>query len=237
MTVHEHPLGRRPPSDDRHIQAYPLTLQTAPAKPTPVVLGINWYSSFDEPQEIRISGYKTPMYWIGLDKDWGYVRGGHAICVKPTMIEDTGGWWSFYDQGNEGACVGFSESRMMSLLNRKRYDAEWLYHEAQQADEWPGDDYDGTSVRAGFDILRTKGHRRIWGPFHLPADLDNGIAANRWAQNVVEVLACLQDDPNSDGITLINSWGRGYPHYVHLPLAGLERLLREDGEAGIVVDR
>ena len=29
--------------------------------------------------------------------------------------------------GPEGACVGFGCSRMMSLLNRKRYDARWLW--------------------------------------------------------------------------------------------------------------
>jgi hypothetical protein len=61
---------------------------------------------------------------------------------------------------------------MMSLLNRKRYDAGWLYHEAQRIDEWPGEDYDGTSVRAGMDVLRTEGHRRKFGPFTLPASLD-----------------------------------------------------------------
>jgi hypothetical protein len=56
--------------------------------------------------------------------------------------------------------------------------------------------------------------------------------------NVVEVLACLHDDVNSDSIVLCNSWGKlGYPHYVHLPLAGLDRLLREDGEATVVTDR
>jgi hypothetical protein len=159
--------------------------------------------------------------------------------VKPDAVTDTAGWWGFYDQGDEGACVGFSSSRMMSLLNRKRYDAAWLYHRAQDAyDEWPGSDYEGTSVRAAMDVLRIEGHRRKFGPFTLPASLDAGIKENRWATNVVEVLACLHDDVNSDSVILCNSWGKlGYPHYVHLPLSGLDRLLREDGEATVVVDR
>jgi hypothetical protein len=177
MSDSTRPLGRRPPTDDEHIQKYSLTLQTVPDKPTPVVLGLNWYQNFDS-------------------------------------------------------------SRMMSLLNRKRYDAGWLYHEAQRIDEWPGEDYDGTSVRAGMDVLRTEGHRRKFGPLTLPPSLDAGIKENRWATNVVEVLACLHDDVNSDSVILCNSWGKfGYPHYVHLPLDALARLLREDGEATVVTDR
>jgi hypothetical protein len=225
------PLGRRPPTDDKHIQQYGLTLQTVPVKPTPVVLGINWYSAFDDPEPIN------GKYWIGRGQDWGSIRGGHAICVKPASIVDTAGWYTYYDQGNEGSCVGFSSSRMMSLLNRKRYDAEWLYHEAQRLDEWPGEDYDGTSVRAGMDVLRTEGHRRKLGPFTLPVEAGNGISANYWATNVVEVLACLHDDVNGDAVTLVNSWGRSYPHYVHLPLDALARLLREDGEATVAIDK
>jgi hypothetical protein len=235
MSDGRRPLGRRPPTDDLHVQKYGLTLQTVPDTPTPVVLGINWYQNFDAPQSINVHG--KMQWWIGLEQDWGSIRGGHAICVKPDGITDTAGWVSFYDQGNEGACVGFSESRMMSQLNRKRYDAEWLYHQAQKSDEWPGEDYDGTSVRAGFDVLRTIGHRRKWGPFTLPENINEGISANRWAQNIVEVLACLHDDVNSDSVVLTNSWGKSYPHYVHLPLAALDRLLKEDGEAGIVTDR
>jgi hypothetical protein len=211
------PLGRRPPTDDNHIRKYGLTLQTMPDKPTPVVLGINWYQNFDSPQYHRVNG--RTEWWIGLEKDWGSIRGGHAIVVKPGAVTDTAGWWGFYDQGNEGACVGFSSSRMMSMLNRKRYDAAWLYHRAQDAyDEWPGSDYDGTSVRAAMDVLRIEGHRRKFGPLTLPPSLDAGIKENRWATNVVEVLACLHDDVNSDSIIL-------------------DRLLREDGEATVITDR
>jgi hypothetical protein len=235
MSDNTRPLGRRPPTDDVHVQKYSLTLQTVPDKPTPVVLGINWYSRFDDPLDVMINGHK--QYWIGLGNEWGSIRGGHAIVIKPDALTDTAGWWSFYDQGDEGACVGFSSSRMMSLLNRKRYDAAWLYHEAQRSDEWPGEDYDGTSVRAAMDVLRTEGHRRKLGPFTLPASLDAGIKENRWCQNVVEVLACLHDDINTESVILTNSWGKSYPHYVHLPLSGLDRLLREDGEATLVTDK
>ena len=80
------------------------------------------------------------------------------MCLKPRGTTDPDAWWDFYNQGYEGACVGFGISRLASQLNRKLYDGFWLYHEAQKVDEWPGEDYEGTSVRAGLDILRTRGH-------------------------------------------------------------------------------
>jgi hypothetical protein len=236
MSLREHPLGRREPTDWVHVERYGLTTSLVPTKPTPVVLGINWYSAFDDPTPVPRKGGGFD-YWIGREDDWGWLRGGHAICVKPRALSDTYGWYEFYNQGNEGACVGFAISRETSLLNRKRYDAPWLYHEAQKIDEWAGENYDGTSVRAGYDILRTVGHRRKWGPFTMPARLSEGIVENRWATDVMQIMACLQDDPNGYSVVLVNSWGKDYPHYVHLPLEALERLLSENGEAGIVVDR
>lgn len=211
-----------------------------PTAPTPVCLGINWYSGFDAPvQESR------GACWIAHQASWGTVRGGHEICIKPPGLYDTDGWYRFYDQGAEGACVGFALSRMMSLLNRQRYDARWLYHEAQLVDDW--DDTppeEGTSGRAGCDILRNVGHRRVRSGVALAPDPTFGIIENRWAQSVYEIATCL--DPASGGarvlndgyVTLLNSWGVGYPHYVRMALEDLERIVfGEDGDATVVTDR
>jgi hypothetical protein len=92
-----------------------------------------------------------------------------------------------YDQGAEGACVGFACSWAMSFLNRRFYDARWLYKTAQIIDEWAGEDYSGTSVRAGMDVLRETGHRRIIGDRTLPIQPTHGIQSNYWANTVDEV--------------------------------------------------
>lgn len=222
-------LGRRVPTDWEHVAKYPLTI--VPEKPTPVVLGINWYSAFDNPV-LEDDG----RYWIP-DGNLGSIRGGHCICVKASAQPDLLGWWAFYDQGSEGACVGFGCSRAMSLLNRVRYDGFWLYREAQKSDEWPGEDYDGTSVRAGLEVLRTVGPMRARAQLVSAGD---GISAYRWATTVDMVHGVIQS-PLADeigGVPLLNSWGRdGYPHIVWLPDAVLDRLLREDGEAGLITDR
>lgn len=100
-----------------------------------------------------------------------------------------------YDQGQEGACVGFGESIMMSILNRKLYDALWLYREAQIIDEYTDTPpAGGTSLRAGFDILRDKGHRQLWGGQSKPPKLDEGIVdVNRWLTTVDEVRTAISE--------------------------------------------
>jgi hypothetical protein len=227
-------LGRRAPKDFEHFQKFSLTAATVPDKPTPVVLGCNWYASFDAP--VRDS---TGRYWIGRGS-LGKLRGGHAICVKPEPLSDPNSWWDFYNQGEEGACVGFSSSRMMSLLNRKRYAATWLYQQAQLIDGF--DDTppaEGTTVRAAFETLRKQGHCAWVAGKARPVALQEGIAAYRWATSVEEVHAVLKS-PIADklgAVPLVNSWGRSYPHVVYLPDAVLDRLRREDGEVGLVTDR
>ncbi|MEN3313212.1 MAG: hypothetical protein V7645_2541, partial [Actinomycetota bacterium] len=133
-------------------------------------------------------------------------------------------------------CVGFGISRLTSQLNRKLYDGFWLYHEAQRIDEWPGEDYDGTSVRAGLDILRKRGHCEIDNGNTKPEAIGEGIKANRWARSVDDVLTTLGYD-GLDYVDVLNSWGRSYPHLTRMPAKVLERLWKEDGEVGLVTDR
>lgn len=61
------------------------------------------------------------------------------------------------DQGQEGACTGFGLSAMINYLLWRRNDyrlrghsnvsARMLYHMARLYDEWPGEDYEGSSCR------------------------------------------------------------------------------------------
>lgn len=225
------PLGCRPPADNAHLLAHPLTTATTPDKPTPVVLGIPWYDAFDRPKQDS-----KGRWWI-RETNLGSIRGWHAICVKPGRLVDSPGWYPFYDQGQEGACVGFSSSRMMSLWNRVRYDARWLYKQAQLIDEYddtpPGE---GTSVRAAFEILRTKGAKRFNTGSVVPGD---GISAYRWATSVEDVHAVIKTPlaVQLGGVPLLNSWGTDYPHIVWLPDPVLARLFSEQGEGAVATDR
>ncbi|MBA3756486.1 MAG: hypothetical protein H0X02_09765 [Nitrosomonas sp.] len=130
-------------------------------------------------------------------------------------------WHWEHDQGSEGACVGFAESMMMAIRNElqaretgtrpysHRYDALWLYHEAQKIDEWAGEDYDGTSVRAGLDVLRTRGHRRIINGSTQPEDNTYGITANRWATSVDDIRAAIaQGIPVAIGVNWYSNFDK-----------------------------
>lgn len=146
----------------------------------------------------------TPAFGRRPPTDWNHVEKYRLTAVQPmvpVVVEDllplAYSLRTYYDQGREGACVGFGWSWAMSILNRikfayPKYDASWLYHQAQLVDEWtetPPEE--GTSVRAGGDVLRTRGHMRHIRGHNLPVDPNEGILSNRWAVSVDEVRACI----------------------------------------------
>ena len=225
-------LGRLVPPDWRHVENFPLTAATFPTRPTPVVIGVNWYDEFDNPEQDR-QGHN----WVARDGHLTKVRAGHCVCLKPRGAVDLDTWWGYYNQHQEGACVGMGVSRLASHLNHKIYDAFWLYHEAQKVDERPGENYEGTTVRAGLDILRKRGHRVVTDGVAARPDIAEGIIANRWAHSVDEVLQVLGYD-GLDYVDILNSWGKDdYPHLVRMPAGVLDRLRTEEGEFGLVTDR
>jgi hypothetical protein len=143
------------------------------------------------------------------------------------------------------------------------FSPEMVYRNAQKIDEWPGEDYDGTSVRAGAKILRNLGV----------------ISEFRWASNVDEVVNCLLNvgpmvvgtwwhrdmfypDENGiirpaggkmgghayvlDGISLEkglirvkNSWGRdwGKNGFAYIRIDDFASLLSDQGEACMAFEK
>jgi len=67
------------------------------------------------------------------------------------------------DQGREGACVGFgwtNELRARPVQVRFPYPeatALGVYNQAKKIDEFPGEDYEGTSVLAGAKVVQSTG--------------------------------------------------------------------------------
>lgn len=228
-------LGLRRPLDQEHIEKYALAALPAAEQPkiVPVTFACNWYTAMDSPVKVGSGYFIAPR-----GESLGSIRGGHCFCLKPPSIEDLTAWWTYYNQGPEGACTGFGSSRMMSLLNRKRYDAFWLYHEAQLVDEFPDTPPgEGSTARAAMSVLKAKGHKTVRASSEYGPYLREGIAAYRWATTWAEVRKVL-GIPDSQGyVPLVNSWGRDYPHIVNIPDAVGERLLAEEGEAALVTDR
>lgn len=109
---------------------------------------LDWVPSFD--QRNRLYGIRGVFGSVPVERKAKFWKEGTVL-----------------DQGSEGACVGFGwlaeiiaepmtpdEQPSKSFGNKL---AQHFYKQAQQIDEWPGDDYSGTSVLAGAKIMKEHG--------------------------------------------------------------------------------
>jgi hypothetical protein len=84
------------------------------------------------------------------------------------------------DQGREGACVGFGWTGELlgwpvpaKLTDADAY-ARSIYRDAQRVDQWPGENYSGTSVLAGAKVVQARG----WmGSYRWAFGIDDAIDA------------------------------------------------------------
>lgn len=140
----------------------------------------------------RPTGRRKPSDWLHVEKYPVRMRLMIALVNKTLALPYQ--YRAAYDQGAEGACVGFGGSWMTSIHNTGFFDARWLYQRAQFIDEWADTPpEEGTSVRAAMDILRTVGHRRVFRGKVLEPDLRYGILENRWATTVDEMRTAIAD--------------------------------------------
>ena len=109
-------------------------------------------------------------------------------------------WAPGWDQGRQGACVGYGSSMLMSLENNRtaategdhRYNPEWLWTEAKKIDGFKHTDpNDGTTVHAAAQVLKARGHVKVVGGHDQPVSLHEGISAYRWANTVDDVRGAL----------------------------------------------
>lgn len=79
-----------------------------------------------------------------------YVYEPALVRLKKTLTPPRS--LAILDQGNEGACTGFGLAAVINLLNsrrqsRYRVSERMLYEMARKFDDWPGEDYEGSSCR------------------------------------------------------------------------------------------
>ncbi|MCA9471756.1 MAG: C1 family peptidase [Nitrospirales bacterium] len=81
-------------------------------------------------------------------RDWPY----QPALIPLTDAIDPPGNLQILDQKSEGACTGFALAAAINLLNSHvnrhvRVSPRMLYEMAKRHDEWPGEKYDGSSLR------------------------------------------------------------------------------------------
>jgi hypothetical protein len=172
--------------------------------------------------------------------------------------------WNCYarlDQGNEGSCVGHGvahelAARPVVVPKVTHPMAVSIYRAAQQIDEWPGDDYEGTSVRAGMKVAQQRGHYAEYRWADHEPDIAVAVA---WRGPVVMGTNWYQAmfTPDADGFLrpdgtvagghcwlliglslrrdayrMLNSWGPmwGDNGCAWIARSSVARLLSEDGE-------
>lgn len=164
-----------------------------------------------------------------------------------------------YDQGSTPQCVSYAWQRFLTtnpVVNKPLPFTEF-YDECQRRDEWPGEDYDGTSVRAGAKILKERGycsgyswafdaetiiaHVLAVGPvvlgtlwtYEMFFPAPNGFIAPTGREVGGHAYVVIGASRTKQAVRIINSWGRdwGANGRAWLSFSDLDRLIRDRGEA------
>ena len=193
-----------------------------------------------------------------------------AALLPAAPLRTSRYYWSgwFGDQGNQSSCVGFSWIHWLVSGPTTQVSQDWdtyarlTYLEAQKVDEWDGENYEGTSVRAGAKALQAEGY----------------ISEYRWAFTADEVVRAVLDvgpvvvgtwwteamfTPDSKGfikpdgamagghaylieganidrgvVRIKNSWGRGWGRFgrANMTIAHLAHLMDMEGEATLATE-
>lgn len=168
------------------------------------------------------------------------------------------------DQGSEGACVGFGWSHWLAARPKEEHNitntsAQALYNLAKTLDEWPGTNYDGTSVIGGAKAVTQNGYikeyRWAFGideVLQTLAHIGPVVLGLNWYDNmfnpdkngVIKVSGNLAGghcilangiNPTKKLVRLHNSWGSswGKSGECYISFDDLDKLLKEQGEACI----
>ena len=112
-----------------------------------------------------------------------------ALVQLAPLIDHRGG--RILDQETEGACTGFGLAAVINLLNMKRGQSfkaspRMLYEMAQKHDQWPGEDYEGSSCRGAI---------RGWKNMGVCSDDDWAFIVNKPSELSIDRAKAARENP------------------------------------------
>jgi C1A family cysteine protease len=170
------------------------------------------------------------------------------------------------DQGNTSRCVAFSwYQRLVSapVMQKNVPVPDEIYGLAKTFDEWPGEDYDGTSVRGGAKALQSLGliTEYHWSTTaeevaHFVLTQGTVVFGTNWYSDMMlspkgaiiapsgrsaggHAYLCIGYNRVRGLFRFVNSWGVDYCDKGRFWMTGesVARLLSEDGEACAATER
>jgi len=218
----------------------------------------------------------SPILLFGLgrelsidERDKNYLIENKLKLSKTKLTQrywDDTGWWG--NQGNTPQCVGYAWSHWIDdgpikhIGRKPTINPTLIYRESQKIDEWPGENYDGTSVRAGAKYLKNTGKigSYLWTTnintlINTILNIGPVVVGTNWYYGM------FFPDRNGliratgynagghayviNGVDLIkkqfrikNSWGRnwGKSGSAFISFKDMERLIKENGEVCLAVE-
>ncbi len=201
-------------------------------------------------------------------KDKNYLINS-VLGPTPIITEkywDAEGWWG--NQGSQPQCVGYAWAHFIEdgpighggtppIIS-----PQLIYTQAQKIDEWPGEGYAGTSVRAGAKYLLAQGkissylwawdvdtliqtiltkgpvvvgtnwHYRMFYPDRLGLIRPNGYVVGGHAYVINGV------DTKKKQFRIKNSWGRGWGKsgHAYILISDMKKLIEKGGEICLAVE-
>lgn len=166
----------------------------------------------------------------------------YKVARQVTTLKQRNRMWkrdTWLDQGPEGACTGFGGAHAMATTPRRHTpvtnaDGRTYYLGAKDNDEWPGSDYDGSSVTGLMKYLKSVSlvSKYLWSTtldelIHAVGYIGPVVIGINWYEGMynTDAAGCLHKtganvgghclviggvDVTNRRFFLFNSWGKGW---------------------------